>query len=184
MDRPASQLLDDDHQVRWTNHETMIRTFLPRNRKSPRLEEFEYTERRWYFVTICTAHRQPFLGELLPDSVMLSDIGKIVEEEWQRTAELRDDVVLDEFVVMPDHFHALIALGHLYDVRGQSSLSMLIGQFKGAVTRRVRQLSPFHPAVIWQRSFHDSIVRNDSHFRKVKAYIAANPQAASARLLR
>ncbi len=162
----------------------MIRTYLLRNRKSPRLEAFDYAERRWYFVTVCTAHRQPLLGALRPHGVMLSDIGVIVEEEWRRTAELRDDVVLDEFVVMPDHFHALIALGYLYDVRSQSSLPRLIGQFKGAVTRRVRQLSPFHPAVIWQRSFHDSIVRNDKHFRRVKAYIAANPMTAWARLVR
>lgn len=126
----------------------MIRVFTPKNRKSPRLDGFDYSQRRWYFVTACTAHRQPFLGELRPDGVMLSDIGMIVAEEWQRTEELRDDIVLDEFVVMPDHFHALIALGYLYDVRGQSSLSKLIGQFKGTVTRRVRQLSPFHPAVI------------------------------------
>lgn len=162
----------------------MIRTFLPRNRKSPRLEGFDYTQRRWYFVTICTAHRQPFFGKLDPGGVRLTDIGVIVEQEWQRTEELRDDIVLDEFVVMPDHFHALIALGYLYDVRGQSSLSKLIGQFKGAVTRRVRQLSPFHPAVIWQRSFHDSVVRNDSHFRQIKAYIAANPIAAWVRIAR
>ncbi len=154
----------------------MIRVFLPKNRKSPRLDGFDYTQRRWYFITICTAHRQPFFGELCPDGVALSDIGVIVEEEWLRTAEVRDDVVLDEFVVMPDHFHALIGLSYLFDVRGQSSLSKLVGQFKGSVTRRVRQLSPLHPTVIWQRSFHDSIMRNDRHFRRVRAYIKANPQ--------
>jgi REP element-mobilizing transposase RayT len=163
---------------------TMIRTFAPRDRKSPRLEGFDYTQRRWYFITICTAHRQPFLGELCPDGVALSDIGVIVEEEWFRTAQVRDDIVLDEFVVMPDHFHALIGLSYLFDVRGQSSLSKLVGQFKGSVTRRVRQLSVFHPAVIWQRSFHDSIMRNDRQFRHVRAYIKANPSAAWARVAR
>lgn len=128
----------------------MIRVFSPRNRRSPRLDGFDYTQRRWYFITICTAHRQPFFGELCPDGVALSDIGVIVEEEWLRTAEVRDDIILDEFVVMPDHFHALVGPSYLLDARGQS--------------------------VTWQRSFHDSIMRNDRHFRRVRAYIKANSQ--------
>ena len=156
----------------------MIRVFASKNRQSPRLDGFDYTQRRWYFVTICTAHRQPFFGVLRPDGVGLSDMGVIAAEEWRRNAAVRDDIALDEFVVMPDHFHALIGLSYTRDVRRRSSLSQIVGQFKGAVTRRVRQLSPFHPAVIWQRSFHDSIIRNDAHFRRVKAYIMGNPAVA------
>jgi REP element-mobilizing transposase RayT len=156
----------------------LIRTFAPRNRKSPRLAGFEYSSRRWYFVTACTLHRQPLFGDLAQGGVNLTDVGEIVWQEWRRTADLRDDVNLDAFVIMPDHLHGLIGLYNARPMRQESCLSRLVGQFKGAVTRRARQLGPFHPTEVWQRSFHDSIVRNPRHFERVRAYIDANPVVA------
>ena len=117
-------------------------------------------------------------GVLGQRGVILSDVGQIVADEWKRSALVRSDVDLDEFVVMPDHFHALVGLRHVRRSESSSSLTRVIGAFKGAVTRRLRKLDPGYPYEVWQRSFHDSIIRGPRHFECVRHYIRANPGVA------
>jgi len=81
-----------------------------RGRTSPRLKGFDYSSRHWYFVTINAKGHQPLFGTLAQDGVNLSEAGLIVNAEWCRTAELRSDVALDAFIIMPDHFHGLVGL--------------------------------------------------------------------------
>ena len=94
------------------------------NRRSIRLPGYDYASAGWYFVTIISHKRKPLFGEIVraygtcppwrirPDDskVILSQLGRIVQEEWLKTAELRPEVELGEFVVMPNHFHAIIGL--------------------------------------------------------------------------
>ena len=77
--------------------------------QSTRLASWDYGWPGYYFVTICTKHRQCFFGEIH----CLSEIGKIVQTEWLKTPEIRPDMnlKLGEFVVMPNHFHAIIQIG-------------------------------------------------------------------------
>jgi REP element-mobilizing transposase RayT len=49
-------------------------------------------------------------GEIVGEEMRLNKLGEIVQEEWFRTAEIREDVELDEFVVMPNHIHGIIVL--------------------------------------------------------------------------
>ena len=78
-----------------------------------RAQWWDYKDNAAYFITICTADRQPYFGEIVNDKMQLSEIGKIVETEWQKTADLRPDMnlILDKFVVMPNHIHAIIIIG-------------------------------------------------------------------------
>jgi REP element-mobilizing transposase RayT len=155
-----------------------IRTFIRRGRTSPRLKGFDYAARRWYFVTINAKGHQPFFGTLTPSGVVLSEVGVIVAAEWERTADLRRDVTLDAFVVMPDHFHALVGLNSNDWDHCNTSLTAMMNGFKAAATSRVRRL-PSPPAFeIWHRSFHDSIIRGQRHFDRVRRYIEANPSVA------
>ncbi|MGD9489874.1 MAG: transposase [Calditrichaceae bacterium] len=80
---------------------------------SARLPHWDYGANAAYFVTICTAHRVCFFGDIQNHEMQLSPIGKIVETEWRKTFELRRDMNLemDVFVVMPNHFHAIIIIG-------------------------------------------------------------------------
>ena len=83
----------------------------PRYRSSSlRLSWWDYSQAGWYFVTICTQDRQCVLGDIVKGSVVLSPAGLIVEEEWRRTATVRQQVGLDEFVVMPNHVHGIVVL--------------------------------------------------------------------------
>ena len=78
--------------------------------ESARLSGWDYTANACYFVTICTRERLPFLGDVIDGRVILSEAGRIVDEEWRRTADVRPDVAIDEYVVMPNHVHGIIVL--------------------------------------------------------------------------
>ena len=108
--------------------------------------------------------------------------GAIVEQEWQRTAELRPYVGLDAFVVMPNHVHGIIAIdepdslackqGNLLAAK---SLGAIIGQFKGSVTKRIRSQESFKNLKVWQRNYHDHVVRNEQSLQNIREYVALNP---------
>jgi putative transposase len=86
-----------------------------------RLQNWDYGSEGLYFITICTQNREHFFGEIEPFSatnhengkMILSEIGKIVQSEWLKTPSIRPDMNLElfEFVVMPNHFHAVIGIG-------------------------------------------------------------------------
>jgi len=80
------------------------------NRQSLRLPEYDYRAPGAYFVTICTANRRCLFGTVIDAQMRLNDYGAIVAEEWRRTEQVRDRVVSDTFVVMPNHTHGIIII--------------------------------------------------------------------------
>lgn len=81
--------------------------------ESARYKNWDYGSNAFYFVTICTAGREHFFGDIIDFKMVLNEIGKIVETEWIKTPSIRPDMnlKLGEFVVMPNHFHAIIYIG-------------------------------------------------------------------------
>jgi putative transposase len=81
--------------------------------ESARMQNWDYGWSSSYFITICTANREYFFGDVLNGKMILSEIGKLVESEWLKTIDLRPDMnlELDEYMVMPNHFHAIIFIG-------------------------------------------------------------------------
>lgn len=83
------------------------------HRRSIRLKGHDYSEPGAYFITICTANRhQPSFGKIVNGNMVLNAYGVIAHDEWVKTGALRSNVVLDEFVVMPNHIHVIIRLTH------------------------------------------------------------------------
>ena len=78
-----------------------------------RLQSWDYASSAFYFVTISLKDRIHFFGEIENGKMILSEIGEIVKVEWLKTKEIRTDmnIELGEFVIMPDHFHAIIYIG-------------------------------------------------------------------------
>ncbi len=76
---------------------------------SPRMHNWNYSQGT-FFVTIVTKNRQPYFGEIIDGEMHLSILGKIVNAEWLKTVSIRPDmhITLDEFEIMPDHFHGII----------------------------------------------------------------------------
>ncbi len=88
-----------------------MKTELERYRiASNRLKEYDYTTPWWYFITLCVKNYRQILGKIKGNKMALSSLGKIVEEEWLVTKELRSYVELDEYVIMPNHFHGIIII--------------------------------------------------------------------------
>ena len=82
--------------------------------ESARYKKWNYAQEGGYFVTVCTKDRHPYFGMISEDAVMnLSPTGKIVVAEWLRTPDVRPDMnlTLGAFVVMPNHFHAILIIG-------------------------------------------------------------------------
>jgi putative transposase len=77
---------------------------------SARLSGWDYASEGYYFVTICVKDRLTSLAKIIDGDVLLSPIGEIIAEEWKRTAEIRKNVKLDAWVIMPDHVHGIIGI--------------------------------------------------------------------------
>jgi len=93
------------------------------NRTSPRHPSFDYRTSAAYFVTICTHERRCLFGEVHRGRMILNAIGRIATNEWKRSGTMRDEVMLDAFVVMPtstagrftkrsgvNHIHGIVCL--------------------------------------------------------------------------
>ncbi|MDO3379741.1 transposase [Geoalkalibacter halelectricus] len=78
------------------------------NRQSIWLRDFDYAGTGGYFVTVCTWRREYLFGDVVDGDMRLNDVGMVVRDQWLRTPQIRTNVALDEFVVMPNHFHAIM----------------------------------------------------------------------------
>ncbi len=80
------------------------------NRRSIRLKEYDYSQSGWYFITLCTQNKKCLFGQILNDKMVFNEYGKIVEEEWARTKEIRINIDLDYYCIMPNHIHGIIII--------------------------------------------------------------------------
>jgi len=78
---------------------------------STRLKNYNYSQSGYYFITICTANRFCYFANIKNDKMILNDCGKIILQELLKTPEIRKNVLLDEFIIMPNHIHAIIIIG-------------------------------------------------------------------------
>lgn len=150
-----------------------------------RLKGYDYTLPGGYFVTLCTHHRQNLFGRVVDGEMCLNQLGRMVEAAWLEIPEHDPAVLLDEYIVMPDHFHGIIFLNrekpvgerHASPLPGNASgtLPTIIGSFKSAVTKRINRLRNTPGASLWQRSFYDRIIRDEKELDTFRAYIRANP---------
>ncbi|NET60864.1 MAG: hypothetical protein F6K47_33430 [Symploca sp. SIO2E6] len=80
------------------------------HRRSIRLKDYDYSQSGAYFVTICSNDRQCWFGEILNSQMCLNQLGKIVAQGWLRTPKIRPEVILDEWIIMPNHLHGIIII--------------------------------------------------------------------------
>lgn len=75
---------------------------------SNRLSGWDYSNEGAYFLTLCTCHRECLFGEIINHDMVLNDYGAIVQREWIYSAQLRPEILLDSYVIMPNHFHTIV----------------------------------------------------------------------------
>jgi len=81
-------------------------------RRSIRLREYDYTQPGAYFITIVAHARAMLFAEISDGKAWLNEFGRIVENEWQKSAVIRREIGLDVFVVMPNHIHGIVNIIH------------------------------------------------------------------------
>ncbi|WP_426058439.1 transposase [Hymenobacter sp. B1770] len=158
---------------------------------SARWAGYDYGQNGAYFITICTKDRQRFFGEIiLPDghwetAVLQESLpAQVARQCWAQISERFPFVVLDAFVIMPDHVHGLLLFDKptsllpppAFENRfgpQRDNLAAVVRGFKAGVTSRLQQQQqvPF----AWQPRFHDRVVRNSQEQEKIQRYIAENP---------
>ena len=135
------------------------------SRKSPRIPNYDYSSENYYFITICTHNRRCIFGS--PEK--LSRIGTIVQDHIKRIDQHYENVHVDKYVVMPNHIHMILVL----QSSGKTDVQQIIAQPKSGVSREVRNNNT--DIQLWQRSFHDHVIRDQQGYEKIWAYIDGNP---------
>lgn len=154
------------------------------NRRTVRLADFDYSQAGAYFVTICTYERRMLLGSIVDDKFILTNIGRIALKCWLAIPEHFEYVVLDEFVIMPNHIHGICSLWdkrvqHAEPLQSQyqnivpGSLGVLVRSFKAAVTRSVSKMGGIKH--VWQRNYWERVIRSEIELERVRTYIENNP---------
>ena len=174
-------------------------------RKQLRLKNYDYSQEGTYYVTVCTQNRECLFGVVCDGEMKLNEYGEIVKHEWGKTGEIRKNIELDEFIVMPNHIHGIINIvgahcnvpdneyisGDGYD-RGtcnvplrnriekfgrsiSNSIPTIIKLFKSTTTKQINQLRNTSGKSIWQRGFYEHIVRDEKDLNRIREYIMNNP---------
>ena len=139
-------------------------------RKSPRMPGFDYSSEQYYFVTICTHDKKCLFG----CTDRLNTYGMIAKRPLLDIPKHFEDVRIDQYVIMPNHVHAVIVLGCEGKTEEiNADLRTVIGLYKSGVSREIHKIDP--NCIVWQRSFYDRVIRTDEIYRQVSQYILDNP---------
>ena len=129
-------------------------------RRSVRLAEYDYAQIGAYFITVCVHGHKCLLGNVIVDRVELSPLGAAVEACWRSIPDHFQHVELDEFVVMPNHVHGIVAI---------------VSESPGSSCRPAAEGYGTPGDRFWQRSFYEHVVRNDDDLANIREYIDTNP---------
>ncbi len=181
------------------------------HRRSIRLKGYDYSQSGLYFITICCQHRRCLFGKItvgansirpnnqsIRPEMILNEFGQIAHNEWIKTPEIRDNVELGEFIIMPNHIHGIIRLrgGELPSpnksnspiklgdriIRGEfnsppqspsNNIGAIVRGYKSSVTKQLNLLNI--GCVVWQRNYYEHIIRDDKSFQNITNYIKNNP---------
>lgn len=132
-----------------------------RTRKSPHLQNFDYKGSSWvYFVTLCTANRQPYFSQANMADIIEKDI------EFRRGS---NQIRVFCSCIMPDHIHIVLSLSDAF----RGNLQTWVSSFKRSTTRTAKQR--FSVERLWQKNFYDHVVRRDESLSKIMEYVLNNP---------
>ena len=145
-------------------------------RKQNRLTEYDYSTPNAYFITICTENRRNLfwkdIGTVIdrPENVPLTNLGIIARQSVMNIPKHYPTISVDRFVVMPNHVHLLLQIHTNTDGRPMAAptISTGINQFKGIVSKKAG-------FSVWQKGFHDHVIRNEKDYLEIWNYIDGNP---------
>ena len=172
------------------------------HRRSIRLKGYDYSQPGAYFFTLVAEGRQPVFSQVQDGIAVLTEIGRIVQRAWFRLPAFFP-VILDEHILMPDHFHGILFIQQTDDGRckGEASdkpislhndipgpmfcpnengtqpgsLNAIIQNFKSTSTRKINQYRGTPGLDVWQRNYYERIIRDEEELNRARVYIRCNP---------
>ena len=151
-------------------------------RKGNRLDGYDYSQAGCYFVTICVKGRRELLGKIVGDGVLdvpsceLSDAGKAVEAQIQAMNALYANMQVTKYVIMPNHIHMIVFItgdgGPDGSSRTPTPTNAALPKYVSTLKRYTNRTCG---ASLWQRSYHDHIIRNETDYQSIWQYIDENP---------
>ena len=139
-------------------------------RKPNRLSGYDYSTPGAYFITVCTSQKrhlfwkEPHSTAPAPQDVPLSPLGILADQVIRDIPVHYPTMRVDHYVVMPNHIHLLLRI----TAPGGAAIDNVIRQFKRIVSKQAG-------FSVWQKDFHDHIIRRDEDYRSVWNYIDGNP---------
>ncbi len=161
---------------------------------SARAQWWNYANQGAYFITICTAGNKYLFGDIVNNEMLLSDIGIIVYQEWEKSFQIRSELFCDSFVIMPNHIHGIVRISksepdntsalqrkisissrkHGVAYRSPRSISSFAAGFKSSATKKINEYRNTPGQAVWQTRFHDHIIRNHDEYLSIRKYIETN----------
>lgn len=157
-------------------------------RRSIRLKNYDYLQNGGYFITVCVKNSECILGEIRNGKTQSSHIGEIVKNCWFEISSHFKNVILDQFVIMPNHVHGILFIDHCKGVACNvptarnnfhsaispkpKSLPTIIRSFKSAVSN-ICNKNNYH--FQWHRNYYEHIIRNEHELNRIRKYIMNNP---------
>ena len=143
------------------------------HRQSVRLEGYDYSRVGLYFVTVCCWQKECLFGRVVSDTVELTEAGSLAERFWKEIPVRFPSVVLDEFVIMPNHLHGILQ----FTMRDNEKTTL------GSVMRAYKSLSAIainrqlgrSERPVWQRNYHEHLVGDEEALSNIRRYIILNP---------
>ena len=135
-------------------------------RKRNRLDKFDYCSPGYYFITICAKGRKNLFwasSELQNDRPVLTPAGQAVLQCIQSISACYPSVRVDQFNIMPNHVHLILEIHQ----PNCTSIPVIIGEMKCSASR----LAGFS---VWQKGYHDHVIRNDLDYQRIWAYVTNN----------
>lgn len=151
--------------------------------KPRRLRKYDYSSPGAYFLTMCTDKRLSILSNVRNGKIELTNVGQMILEAWNSIPHHFINATTDEaFVVMPNHIHGIIWIHERHSsTRGSSttigetaSVTSIVRWFKSLTTNRWQKMQTSSPS-LWQRNYHDHIIRAKTSLANITSYIIGNP---------
>lgn len=166
------------------------------HRRSIRLRDYDYAVAGAYFVTVCVPGRESLFGEVVDGMMHSNEAGRMIKGGWYEVRERFPNVAIDEFVVMPNHFHGIVIItdnvgagfprpdsdcletstqgGGTPPLR-RATLGQIMGYFKYQTTKQINILRDNPGVPIWQRNYYERIIRDDAELQRTREYNCGKP---------
>ncbi len=167
------------------------------DRKSIRLQGYNYSHPGLYFITACTYQKLFLFGEVNNGKMILNTSGKVVHDYWNKIELRFPNTKTHQFITMPNHIHGIIEItneepfvgaihesplrnhidpAHYRNYRRKMLVPKIIGWFKMNVAKQINIINQTPGMKVWQRNYYDHIVRNEESFYRIQEYIINNPR--------